>query len=357
MAPDVERLPHLEIGQATGSLRVDDLLPIFSTNFRRQIYIVRTADAVVEVAFDDGSIEAGDQTEALSEVELELREGDLASLYDLGLLMVAAAPLRLGTQSKSERGYALAFGGGRSAHKALPTVLEPNVIHDGVAALLSGCQRHLVANLSVAEKGRDIGGVHQARVALRRLRTALSLLRRELPSALLQGLASDARALARVLGPARNWDVFVFETLAALQADGPSDLDFAALVDATEPIQGKSYEELRVSLAAQQTNRFLLLLGLVIERRSWRNDTDALPALMAPVADVADRALARLHLKALKQGRDFKAGAAEKRHELRLTLKNLRYATEFFFPLLLPDLEEGLPEATGTPAGCAWCRE
>ena len=92
MAPDVERLPHLEIGQATGSLRVDDLLPIFSTKFRRQIYMVRTADAVVEVAFDDGSIEAGDQTEPLSEVELELREGDLASLYDLGLLMVAGGP-------------------------------------------------------------------------------------------------------------------------------------------------------------------------------------------------------------------------------------------------------------------------
>jgi triphosphatase len=54
---------------------------------------------------------------------------------------------------------------------------------------------------------------------------------------------------------------------------------------------------------------------------------------MAPVAEVADPAMARLHSKALKRGREFRKLQPEKRHELRLTLKNLCYATEFSLPL------------------------
>jgi triphosphatase len=336
LAPDLDQLPSDQIGEPFSRLRADDLKPIFTTRIRRRLHIVKTAEAIVEVAFDDGSIEADGRSELISEVELELRQGELASLYDLGLLFVGAAPLRLGTQSKSERGYALALGGSKSAHKALPMALASDAnVDDGIAALLAGCQRHLVANLPVAAEGADIGGVHQARVALRRLRTALSLLRKEFPSPLLRALASDAKALASLLGPARNWDVFVHETVATLQDNGSIDLDFGSLARASVPFQRSSYEDLRAALSAQETNRFFLTLGMVIERRSWRNDlsSEGLSTLTAPMVEVADRALARLHRRALNQGRQFRKLEPDQRHELRLTLKNLRYAVEFFLPL------------------------
>ena len=66
---------------------------------------------------------------------------------------------------------------------------------------------------AAAEDGRDIEGVHQMRVALRRLRTASALLRREFGLPTIQGLSDEAKWLATLLGTPRDWDVFVTETL------------------------------------------------------------------------------------------------------------------------------------------------
>ncbi|WP_157929622.1 CHAD domain-containing protein [Phyllobacterium zundukense] len=92
---------------------------------------------------------------------------------------------------------------------------------------------------------------------------------------------------------------------------------------------------MRESIADPQTNRFLLSLGLAIEQQSWRNDVASqdLGQLTEPLVKFASRLLARLERKAFKCGRGFWQMRPEARHKLRLTLKKLRYATEFFLPL------------------------
>ena len=87
-------------------------------------------------------------------------------------------------------------------------------------------------------------------------------------------------------------------------------------------------------MLTRKTNRFLLSLGLAIEQRSWRNDvaSEDLGILTETLPKFAARVLTRLERNALKRGRGFRQMRPEARHKLRLTLKKLRYATEFFLP-------------------------
>jgi CHAD domain-containing protein len=80
--------------------------------------------------------------------------------------------------------------------------------------------------------------------------------------------------------------------------------------------------------------RFQLSLRRWIERRDWRAGlpSETLETLTEPASALAGRVLTRLHRKALKGGAHFARLQPEARHDLRITLKKLRYATEFFLP-------------------------
>lgn len=336
IVPDLACLPKAEIGAPFDTLSAEALVPMFSTKVRRHLQTLVLPDAVVEVAFDDGAIAVDGRDEPLCEVELELKSGDVGALYEIGLSLIDIAPLRVGTQSKAERGYALAFDKQSGAAKASPAGLDgSDTVDEGIAKLLASCRDHLMANLAAAESGQDRDGVHQMRVALRRLRSVLSILRREVPAPSLQALANDAKLLARILGPARSWDVFIATTLSEIEDAALADVDLSGLQKAAEPFREASYAAVREALADPQHNRFLLSLGRVIERRSWRNDipSETLATLSQPISALADRALAQILRKARKRGRHFQQLDPESRHKLRLNLKKLRYAVEFFQPL------------------------
>lgn len=336
LAPDLGALPTAEIDGIFSKVAVHELVPIFATKVRRHAIALDMPDGQIEVAFDNGVIEAGAEQETLSEIELELKQGKTAALYQLGLGLLDIAPLSLETQSKSARGYALALKIGPAAVKAGSSSLgRDDTVDEGIAKLLSGCQQQLLANLCPAENGGEPESVHQLRVALRRLRAALYFLRRELVAPSLQALDTEAKRFARTLGPARNWDVFIDSTLSAIGKANLPDIDFSVLRDGGAPFRDQAYQEVRDSIADLQTNRFLLSLGLVIEQRSWRNDVASkdLGILAEPLTKFAARVLARLERKALKRGRHFRRLRPEARHKLRILLKKLRYSAEFFLPL------------------------
>jgi triphosphatase len=88
-------------------------------------------------------------------------------------------------------------------------------------------------------------------------------------------------------------------------------------------------------LADRRYNRFVLSLGRWVEHYGWRNELDSatLPVLLQPAGELANRVLTRLHRKALKRGAHFQTLEPPERHRVRITLKKLRYAIEFFQPL------------------------
>ncbi|CAD5254052.1 Inorganic triphosphatase YgiF, contains CYTH and CHAD domains [Bosea sp. 62] len=335
-ALDLALLPLAEIGEPLASLSAGQLAPVFATRIRRRLRRLDYAGALIEIAFDDGTIEAGEKTLQVSEVELELKEGEAAALYELGLAMLDVAPLQLATQSKSARGYGLAFARLPQAVKAKPVEIgEHDNADAAIAAILANTHKQLLGNLApvVTQSGPE--GVHQMRVSLRRLRSALSVLKREVASPAFEPIGREAKRLGHVLGPARNWDVFITQTVPDIEADSLNDAGLSLLCKAAEPHQTKSYADIAKRLANPQTSRFLLSFGALIERRGWRSGlpSEAMAVLAEPADDFAGRVLARTHRQALKRGRGFGSLRPEGRHELRLALKKLRYTAEFFLPL------------------------
>ena len=86
----------------------ESLLPIFSTDFVRQTWLVEMDDdTLIEVAYDRGFIETNQGKIDISEVELELIKGDEKKLFIFGDKIAELPEVRLGNVSKAQRGYML----------------------------------------------------------------------------------------------------------------------------------------------------------------------------------------------------------------------------------------------------------
>lgn len=336
MMPDVQLLtPLIGVGLQE-ALNREPLQPVFGTDVRRHVRALKLPTGMVEVAFDQGLIKAGDKTATIGEIELELKHGSAMALYDLASRLSELGSVRPTLRSKADRGFELAFDAPPRVRKPSPPLVTADMSVDQtfVAILQSGLTQLLV-NEAAAEDGRNPEGIHQFRVALRRLRSALTLLHSLASSATLETLRADARWLATNLGGARSWDVFLSETLVEV-ARGCGGLEgFDALRALAEDARAASYTTVRQTLASPRAGRFQLALGAWIERRGWRYDvsSDNLAALAAPVIGFAGNALTKRHDQVLKRGRHFKQLPMAARHDLRLAAKKLRYTTDFFLPL------------------------
>jgi triphosphatase len=336
--PDLALLPAGASELLNGLIAPDELRALFTTRVRRQIRRLEIADrdghpSLVEAALDLGAIEANGSSQPIAEIELELIDGSSAALYDLALELDALSPLHVETRSKSARGYALAKGEPPAWHKAEPLALRRQAtVDEAIGAILRSCLEHWCANEAAALDGRDPEGVHQMRVALRRLRSAVSVFGRLIAPERRDWLVGETKRITGSLGPARDWDVFLTESLAPVLAARPDDDRLLALRAAVETARAEGYETARAAVGSPAYTRFLLHLGRWIEVGGWREDaTDKGAAwLERPIVAFADRLLAKRHRKALQRGRNFAELSPEQRHRARIALKKLRYATEFF---------------------------
>ena len=114
-------------------------------------------------------------------------------------------------------------------HKARPIELADGMlVDDALHKILGACVRHWVENEGAAREERDPEGLHQIRVALRRLRSALTLFKSALGEQARAGWNDELRRLLGPLGPGRDLDVFATETLAPVRT-GRGDDGLAAL--------------------------------------------------------------------------------------------------------------------------------
>ncbi|MEI6557122.1 MAG: CHAD domain-containing protein [Rhodospirillaceae bacterium] len=313
------------------------LRPTFRTRVERTLHQID--GGAIELAVDRGEIIGpdADAREPISEVELELKTGESASLYRLALALAETVPLRVEPRTKAARGFALANREPPRAFKAQRQLFEDRTTVDSaLAAILGGCFHQFALNEPCLLAGDDPEGVHQARVALRRLRSALGLFRDLIPAADRAWLAAETKALADTLGPARDWDVFLAELLAPVKAAFAThpDLhaDLAALEAAALAERHQAYQRVRALFASPGHTRFQLRFGLWLESRGWRAQavTRTSAQLFRPLRETADALLDRRHRKARKLGGSFAELADTERHQLRIAMKKLRYAADFF---------------------------
>ena len=92
------------------TVRGEELRPVFTTTVTRTVIEISPGpSARIEAAIDEGEIRTskGDAVEPISEIELELKNGDPRVIFDAALQLLEAAPIRIETRSKAERGYRL----------------------------------------------------------------------------------------------------------------------------------------------------------------------------------------------------------------------------------------------------------
>ena len=225
-------------------------------------------------------------------------------------------------------------GGAIVAHAEQP-VLDPALGSD--AALrrigLAGLD-HLSRNEAAALAGRA-GGIHQMRVAARRLRAMLSGFAQRLPEHQRHWAFEELCWLADALAPARNLDVFETVLLRDAQRASDDPLAFEPLRQATERQRRAAH---RLVIEAIQSDRYAGLVAHLhswFETCGWRRSDGGMPE--PPVGEVAERILRRRWRAAKKRGKQFAEQAPEQRHRLRIALKKLRYTAEATASLYPPD--------------------
>ena len=318
-------------------LAPDDLIPLFATTYDRLASLITFEDAsggssLIEIACDRGSISSQDGKTEISEIELELLKGDPGALYELALELHGHYPVHVETCSKSDRGYDLVSGRRPTWRKSQKIELASDVtIDEAMDEIFRTRFGDWLANERAAVDGRDPEGVHQVRVALRRLRSALVMFGPFMPEEQLAWLKAESRWLASSMGPARDLDVFLTEILEPVAEVRRDDRGLLAIRHRTEEARALAYEEARYAIASPRYGRFVLEYGHWLETGAWRkNDAETRPAsLDDPLAPWAAKVLNRRYRDVVKLGRGLKSASNEQRHEMRIAVKKLRYSMEF----------------------------
>jgi triphosphatase len=320
--------PDLSLLNATpaASFSEAELQPAFEvkvTRVTRQLML--PGGAAVEVALDEGHIAAGPELAPIREMELELKSGPVAPLYQLAIELHAALPLRILAESKAVRGYALKTGNPPTPVKAGQPDLDPAISgHTGFRSIVGTSLSYLTRNQSAAGAG-DMEGTHQMRVAIRKLRAALVLFKSVLEPHAAEQFDAVLRRLGRVLGEARDWDVFCHETLPAAEAEVAHTGWVGLMREAAQQRLAAAYDALRAEMAGSA------ITGIALGIAGWAEDEAALGdiTLAKSLSETAPALLDRLAAKADERGQHLEELPPEGLHGLRKKLKKLRYGAEY----------------------------
>lgn len=304
------------------------LAPVFVTDSQRTSWDIKVGRAVIELVVDQGTVRTDTRREAISEIEIELKRGKPASLFEFAETLLEDLPLRAENRSKSERGYRLAGAGPTPPRKASPVSLEPHAsANDAARHILAECLQHIDANSAGVLHERNPEYLHQLRVGVRRTRAALAVFEPALPPDLLDDLTAELRWLMQEVGPARDWDVFVHQTLRSeifADADARDQLKKSARLKSTAALR-----RARTALSSPRYTTILLQLGGWLAANEKRENDVEGPRVQELAKNVLDKRHRRLH----KRGKHLAALSDIDRHEVRIAAKKLRYAAEFFSPL------------------------
>ena len=321
---------HLDgsVRELLESLR-EGLQPAFTTRFMRHTWLLEPRAGVrIELALDRGWIEARGQRQTIREIELELLDGTVSDLFAAAAELQASLPLHPEASSKSERAYRLLADLPLTAVKALP--VPTNAAMSSIEAfrlIVLSCLNHLQNNEAGVCQSDEPEFVHQARVAIRRLRSAIRLWQPRLPEAFVTRFDPLWQELANKLGDTRNWDVFLAETLPALADALPGRVEVERLSSHARRRCANSRKASRSALKSAAYSR--LLIDFSAATRSLPDD--AAGSLTRFVPRCLDKRAKRVkECAAAALGTDDDAA----RHRLRVAFKQLRYAVEFFTPIL-----------------------
>jgi inorganic triphosphatase YgiF len=328
-APALDPARHAEdpVGRRLAKLlaRADapPLVERYRTDVRRSERILPFDEGEVEVSLDRGHVVAAGTAEPILEIEFELKAGSPIAVFRAADVLAASQGYWLDVVSKAERGAHLAVGDrfGPVTKAEPPRIDRHQDAPAMLRAIVAACLAHILPNASaIAHGSPDPDHVHQARVGLRRLRTAL----REIGS--LSALVNPAwegqlAEVFRALGANRDDEVLPGVVGPLLQTAG-------APVSTWTPAERTSTASPRELVTARDFQRTLLQLLAFAEASAPfepPSDVDAVALL--------GKRLDKLHRAIAGDAKRFTELPAERQHRVRKRLKRLRYLAEFAAPL------------------------
>lgn len=294
------------------------LQPVFITDFYRSSRMLAWQGAVIEVCMDKGAVKTEQHSTPICELELELKSGEPAQLFDLALSILQIAPFELETVSKAEQGFNLMAGVTAQPFKnVLPDISASESVTQGLRNLIWSCLHHLQKNLPGAMSGEDAEYLHQLRIAMRRLRVVLAMAGSILADQELYGLRGELALAGGAFGNIREWDVFIAQIKALRDADAVLDFALSQRQDSHVSLRGR----------ASEFQSLLLRISLWMHGPYWQQAENQAPKL----GRFSEKYLKKLFSKYDRATGHI--GNPDALHALRIKAKKLRYSAEFFSSL------------------------
>ncbi len=332
--PELDRIEDPALRQLFADEKlVENLKPVFTTEFARSSVPLRLDDSEVELALDQGEITAGEARMPICEAELELVSGRADKIYELALALRQQVPFRLETRTKAARGYGLTEDAKAEPRRATALRLKSKMtVEQAFVAVARNCLAQIRANEAAALMAEDVEGIHQLRVGVRRLRALVSAFKAVIRPSALRHLKEELSWLQGELGPAREWDVFAEETLRPLRARLPEDQSLAVMATHVEAARAAAYERAHDVLLNQRYTELLLRLEMWLESGGWaaRGTADGAATLAMPIGRFAAGVLEERSRKLAKAAHKHGEMSEVEFHAVRILAKKLRYPTEFF---------------------------
>ncbi|WP_268991635.1 CYTH and CHAD domain-containing protein [Paraburkholderia translucens] len=314
---------------------VTHLGAIFVTRIRRTIVPLNLQSGEeIEFAIDEGDIEAETGSTSIAGVEIELKQGKPGRLHEIALNLLDTVPLRFDYMSKADRGYELLVQKHETAVKARPVALRKrDSVEDAFCQIARNCLDQVHANERGVVSGHDPSSVHQMRVGLRRLRSALDLFEKVIPA--YPGLQDELRWIASELGDSRDWEVLTRLTLEPAFAETDHEEERGTVEGACARITTEKRSQAAAAVDSVRYTRLMLQLTEWLDGKGWRDglsskERETVQKRMKPFASEIER---RRHSKLLKRGKRLADLDDRRRHRARIAAKKLRYASEFFASL------------------------
>ncbi|MCL2790961.1 MAG: CHAD domain-containing protein [Desulfobulbus sp.] len=214
--------------------------------------------------------------------------------------------------------FTLELAGGETARQAMTRVYQ---------SLLDTITRNIPGVLA----DYDPEFLHDLRVAIRRTRSGLSLVKRVLPDPVSERFSREFRLLGAFTGPTRDLDVYLLareECLARLHPSLRPGLQefFAGLGRRRQIEQKKLVRVLRTKKSEAVLNAW--------QRALKRRDRQPADLAGLPIKELASRIILKRFKRVVRTGRLLDAATPDAEvHRLRIQCKKLRYAMEFFASL------------------------
>jgi inorganic triphosphatase YgiF len=280
------------------------------------------------MALDEGEVRAGGQSAPISELELELKRGKAGNLFKLAREMGKLAPATLSLKSKSERGYDLIEDASAQAARAEKILLRRGMnTVDAFRTIGWSVLRDIAAN-EAAVKRSDSEGVHHMRVGLRRLRAAISLFSKLFGDQETERIKSEIKWLTGELAPARDLDVYVRNEIEPLRSAAPARRGMKELASALILQRAAAFGKAKAAVGSRRYRSLLLDTLQWVETGDWAKHPRCYRRLS--IERFAADILVRRTKKAMKKAKRIRQLDSQQRHKLRIAVKKLCYASDFF---------------------------